>query len=376
MVVLNFGDWIRRSLLLIFIFLQIVSASTLITLAKATCLQRCFISTCPDLGAKCVCKSLLDAKIASQSSLCSNDSCGEEISYLSLAQECSRYLPTSSLTTLTTTSTGSTATPNTSTISSTVVATTTAPYPTELERSPISTSVSLTTDASGPQTSSGSQANTQSTRGPSLRQRALTAVFVLAPVSIVLMLVAIFVVIRRRKQARRSITSFAGVKGWNRSPMALAEPAPVRRDVEQQFPPRVADQVRGGRFSLFPKPPTFPPQVRRPPMITTTMEPKKVLPEVPPMSQHRPITRISEVSETVSPTRDIGTFQTMDSELQRAFLEVRQGFRSDSTRSSTRTSMDWSMMIDISQSSNTGSRRDSEFSSKAGSKTDTRFSWQ
>ncbi|RPB08321.1 hypothetical protein P167DRAFT_539391 [Morchella conica CCBAS932] len=361
MVVLNFGGWIRRSLLLIFVFLQVARASTLITLAKATCLQRCFISTCPDLEADCVCKSLLDAK----TTLCTNDSCGEEISYLSLAQECKRYLPTSSLTTT------STATP---TISSIVAPTTTAPYPTELERLPTSTSVSLTTDASAPQTSSESQADTQSTRGPSLKQRALTAVFVLAPVSIVLMLVAIFVVIRRRKQARRSISSFAGVKGWNRSSMALAEPAPVR-DVEQQFPPRVADQVRGG-FSLFPKPPTFPAQVRRSSAALTTMEPKKVLPEVPPMSQHRPITRISEVSETASPTRDIGTFQTMDSELQRAFLEVRQGFRPNSTRSSAGTSMDWSMMIDISQSSNTGSRRDSELSSKAGSKTDTRFSWQ
>lgn len=367
MVVLNFGDWIRRSLLLIFVFLQIARASTLITLAKATCLQRCFISICPDLEADCVCKSLLDAKTTSQSTLCSNDSCGEEISYLSLAQECKGYLPTSSLTTT------STATPTTSSI---VVPTTTAPYPTELEHLPISTSVSLTTDASVPQTSSGSQADTQSTHGPSLKQRALTAVFVLAPVSIVLMLVAIFVVIRRRKQARRSISSFAGVKGWNRSSMALAEPAPVRGDVEQQFPPRVADQVRGARFSLFPKPPTFPAQVRRPSTVITAMEPKKVLPDVPPMSQHRPITRISEVSETVSPTRDIGTFQTMDSELQRAFLEVRQGFRPNSTRSSAGTSMDWSMMIDISQSSNTGSRRDSEFSSKAGSRTDTRFSWQ
>lgn len=73
----------------------------------------------------------------------------------------------------------------------------------------------------------------------------------------------------------------------------------------------------------------------------------KALPNLPPA---RPITTISEVSEVSGLSEgDEEAYRTMDSELQRVFLEVRQGYRPNSSASSGRTSMDWSMMIDTAQ---------------------------
>lgn len=375
MIILRCCDWFRRSpfflLSILWLHVHCAKAETLVTLAKDPCLQPCYMQACPDLEANCVCNSLLDSESFTNANLCAQEYCNqtkEKSAFPKLVQECSArvespgppsksskevsmtrgglasIIPTTlpDLVSLTETPT---ATPRSRT--SREAASTSEPaYPSELGTiSTIPSPTPTPTPTGGPDLQDGPfTAEPQVTEADTNRSNSLIAAYVLAPLSVVIILVAFVLIWRRRKYSRRSIGSFAGVKGWDSSQVAIADPMGGGNDEEKaaRFPPQGTSQA------------SLPPPVRRPSMARRkdsfpVQLADKALPQLPPVQ--RPISTISEVSLEVSPVLedDIEAFQTMDSELQRAFLEVRRGFWPSPSMSSARTSVSWSVTVDRPQ---------------------------
>lgn len=356
------------------------------TLKKYSCISKCFDSCASDFDTDCVCNSFAqDSDSISKTSSCIEEHCGTDsgLAFPKFAQECSIFLNEPVTFNGTTVETVSTPAPSGTriglqTLTSTNVSglTSVKVTPTIATRSfqsarPTGAGTTSIPDLGALPTISSSLHHTniptetsvqggQSTEEPQVTKESsndshpLIAVYVLGPVTLVVILIAIFIVWRRRKTRRRSIASFTGVDGWNSSqnPIAGMRGTGDEELATGRFPPRSMNQMENRK--MFPLP-AFPPPVCQPSIGRWSggvqqRVANKELPRVP--QTQRPITTISEVSEISRISEGDGeAYRMMDSEdeLRRAYLEVRQGFRPSSAASSAKTSMDWSVMIDESQ---------------------------
>lgn len=326
--------------------LHLVRADPLKTLKKySACISPCFETCDPDYDAACVCNLLVqDPDSVNATVTCIGGYCNPEFAeaiFPDFGKECSIFLNKPIIFNGKTIQTLPMPTPSATRIG---IATMTSTYLPEL--TPTSSPDSNTTSIAIPpsiQTSvvSPTESSSQSVPQP------LVAVYVLVPIALVVLLVAISFFWRRRNQRRSSVNS----TGWDSSQNPIVgEPMNSRGDggegrVTIRVVPRSISQVGARTPSPLPAPP---PPARQPSIGRRAKDFARRLmdKELPGLPLNLSITTRSEVSEAPKlPERGTGTHRTTDSEdeLRRMYREVRKGFRSQSTASSAVTSMDWSM---------------------------------
>lgn len=341
--------------LLGFVLLQfrLVRADPLKTLKKySACISPCFETCDPDYDAACVCNLLnQDSDSVNTTVTCIGQYCDPEFAaeiFPDFGRECSIFLN--------------------SPIIYNGAAIPTLPIPTPSATvTPTSTYLPELTPTVTASDTSIPALNTTSTALPSSTQtgvvfpvessslgvpRPLVAVYVLVPIALVVILVAIFYIWRRKSQRQ----SFVNSTGWDSSqnpiiggPMNTRGGGDGDGRVTIRVVPRSISQVG----SRTPSPLRVPPPARKPSIGRRAKDFARRLidKELPGLPLNLSINTISEVSEVPKlPERDARTHRTTDSEdeLRRVFREVRKGFRSQSTASSAVTSMDWSMVAGTS----------------------------
>lgn len=341
----------RRSLLfrLGFLLLQLclVKADPLKTLKKySACISPCFETCDPDYDAACVCNLLnQDSDSVNATVTCISQYCDPEFAaeiFPDFGRECSIFLKTpiiyngAAIQTLPIPTPSATVTPTSTYL---------------LELTPTATAAVNTTSAAAP---SSTQPGVVIPAVPSTQgaPRPLVAVYVLVPIVLVVILVAIFYIWRRKSQRK----SFDNSTGWDSSQNPIIErPMNTRGggdsdgDGDRRFTIRVVPRSISQAGTRTPSPLQVPPPARKPSLGRRAKDFARRLidKELPGLPLNLSITTISEVSEVPKlPERDARTHRTTDSEdeLRRVFREVRKGFRSQSTASSAVTSMDWSMV--------------------------------
>lgn len=363
---------LRRSLLFFLGFfliqLHLVEAQALQSLKRySACISPCFKPCNPDYDASCVCNLLVrDSNSVNATVTCMGDYCNPAYAvaiFPAFGKECSIFLnkpiffngtaiqtlpmPTSTATSTVTTTLTTTYLPELTTFQSTLstgVATSSIPdFNTASTTIPssIETGVALPTESSWKATTEPQ---------PTADRRPLVTVYVLVPIIVVLILVAIFFIWRRQGQLRSS----ANPTGWysGQGP-AVGKPPGGRSDQNEgrvtiRIVPGSMSQL-GGR-TIFP-PPAFPLPTHQLSIERPTEGPpcRAVDKELPGLPLNLSITTTSKAPRP--PERGVGTHRTTDSEdeLRRVYREVRKGFRSGSVVSSEGTSTDWSMMVGPSQ---------------------------
>lgn len=377
----------RRPLLFLLAFfllqLHLVKAVSLQTLKRySACISPCFEACDPDYDAECVCNLLIqDSYSVDAAVTCISRYCNPEFAtaiFPVFGKECSIFLNKPVIFNGTAIQTLPLPTPSTTKVG---IPTQVSTYLPEL--TPTATSFQSTASESVTASISDLGSTThptfvqtghippikssvpgeEATTDPEVAKdgstpRSLIAVYVLLPIILVVILVAVFF-IWRRKNHRHSIVN---ASGWDSSQNPIVE-EPMNTRGESGFTIRIVPRSISQLGGRTPSPrPAYPPPVRQPSMGRRAKDFARRLmdKELPGLPLSLSITTISETSEAPrappEPERDARTHRTTDSEdeLRRVYREVRKGFRSQSTASSAVTSLDWSVMGGTSQTKGFG----------------------
>lgn len=357
--------------------LHLVSAVSLQTLKRySACISPCFEVCDPDYNAECVCNLLIqDPASVDATVTCIGQYCNPEFAaaiFPDFGKECSIFLNKPVIFNGSAIQTLPMPTPSATRVG---IPTRVSTYVPELTPTVTSPSTSVTTSISdlGSTTlptsvetgllppAESSVPGEEATADPEVATegstpRPLIAVYVLLPIILVVILVAIFFVWRRKNHQR----SVVNASGWDSSQNPIVG-EPVNTRGEEGFTIRIVPRSISQLGGRTPSPrPAYPPPVRQLSIGKRAKDfARRIIDkELPGLPLSLSITTISETSEAprAPPERDARTHRTTDSEdeLRRVYREVRKGFRSQSTASSAVTSLDWSVMGGTSQTKGFG----------------------